>query len=113
MSARVGLAPTLGGTLCRHARPLTGRADDYDGLLDVIGDTHFVLLGEASHGTHEFYTLVRSGEWQVISVTVFEGQDALDAATAAISPLVRARVRPLASEAPARYHGPVLHHLAA
>jgi erythromycin esterase-like protein len=55
MSARVGPAPTLGGTLRRHARPLTGRADDYDGLLDVIGDTHFVLLGEASHGAHEFY----------------------------------------------------------
>ncbi len=28
---------------------------DYDGLLDSIGDARFVLLGEASHGTHEFY----------------------------------------------------------
>jgi hypothetical protein len=59
------------------------------------------------------YTLVRSGEWQVIAVTVFETQEALDAAMAAIAPLVRARVRPLASEEPARYHGAVLHHLAA
>jgi erythromycin esterase-like protein len=25
-------------------------------LLDLVGDAHFVLLGEASHGTHEFYT---------------------------------------------------------
>jgi len=35
--------------------PLTGAPKDYDTLLDRIGDAHFVLLGEASHGTHEFY----------------------------------------------------------
>ncbi|HZA91762.1 MAG TPA: erythromycin esterase family protein [Gemmatimonadales bacterium] len=35
--------------------PLEGRADDYDGLLQLIGDARVVLLGEASHGTHEFY----------------------------------------------------------
>jgi erythromycin esterase-like protein len=51
----VASAPTLTGTLRRHARPLTGSAGDYDGLFDLIGDTRFVLLGEASHGTHEFY----------------------------------------------------------
>lgn len=28
---------------------------DYDPLLDAIGDRRFVLIGEASHGTHEFY----------------------------------------------------------
>jgi erythromycin esterase-like protein len=37
------------------ARSLTGGARDYDALLDVIGDARFVLLGEASHGTDEFY----------------------------------------------------------
>src|SRR5438309_9099395 len=37
------------------AYPLIGAAHDYDPLLDLIGDAHFVLLGEASHGTHEFY----------------------------------------------------------
>jgi erythromycin esterase-like protein len=37
------------------AQPLTGADDDYDGLLDLVGDAHFVLLGEATHGTHEFY----------------------------------------------------------
>jgi erythromycin esterase len=30
--------------------------DDLDLLLNKIGDAHFVLLGEASHGTHEYYT---------------------------------------------------------
>lgn len=42
-------------TLWREAQPLSGDADDYDGLLDLIGDASVVLIGEASHGTHEFY----------------------------------------------------------
>ncbi|APW60543.1 erythromycin esterase family protein [Paludisphaera borealis] len=37
------------------AHPLVGEADDYDPLLNLIGEARFVLLGEASHGTHEFY----------------------------------------------------------
>jgi erythromycin esterase-like protein len=35
--------------------PLHGAASDYDSLFDLIGDARFVLIGEASHGTHEFY----------------------------------------------------------
>lgn len=30
--------------------------DDLDPLIDHIGDAKYVLLGEASHGTHEYYT---------------------------------------------------------
>jgi len=37
------------------AEPLAGSPNDYDSLLDLVGDARFVLLGEASHGTHEFY----------------------------------------------------------
>jgi erythromycin esterase-like protein/predicted phosphoribosyltransferase len=37
------------------AHPLTGVARDYDPLMNRIGDARFALLGEASHGTHEFY----------------------------------------------------------
>jgi erythromycin esterase-like protein len=37
------------------AHALTGSGGDYDPLLELIGDARFVLLGEASHGTHEFY----------------------------------------------------------
>ncbi len=37
------------------AQPLSGDANDYDKLLQLIGNARFVLLGEASHGTHEFY----------------------------------------------------------
>jgi erythromycin esterase-like protein len=39
----------------RSAHVLRGESSDYDPLMDEIGDARFVLLGEASHGTHEFY----------------------------------------------------------
>ena len=39
----------------RELHDVTGVAGDYDALLDMIGDARFVLLGEASHGTREFY----------------------------------------------------------
>ena len=38
----------------RASQPLTG-ADDLGPLLERIGDAHYVLLGEASHGTSEYY----------------------------------------------------------
>ena len=52
--AQTTTAP-LRTTIRDAAHPITGRADDYDLLLDLIGDAQVVLLGEASHGTHEFY----------------------------------------------------------
>src|SRR5438128_11938169 len=42
-------------TLRSAVQPLTGGAHDYDALIDIVGDARFVLIGEASHGTHEFY----------------------------------------------------------
>lgn len=48
-------ASTLVRDIQAHAQPVTGAAGDYDGLLALIGDARFVLLGEATHGTHEFY----------------------------------------------------------
>jgi len=38
-----------------RARPLKGDPSQYDALLEGIGDARVVLLGEATHGTHEFY----------------------------------------------------------
>ena len=37
------------------AQPLDGNADDYNALLELIGDARVVLIGEATHGTHDFY----------------------------------------------------------
>lgn len=37
------------------AHPLKSTVEDYDPLMELIGDAHFVLIGEASHGTQEFY----------------------------------------------------------
>ncbi len=35
--------------------PLTGAGDDYDGLVQRAASARYALLGEASHGTHDFY----------------------------------------------------------
>jgi erythromycin esterase-like protein len=52
---RLTTTPTLADTIRLAAHPITGSNEDYDPLLDLIGDARIVLLGEASHGTHEFY----------------------------------------------------------
>lgn len=39
----------------KHAYVLGGALSDYDPILDAAKDRHLVLIGEASHGTHEFY----------------------------------------------------------
>ena len=36
------------------AQPLSSAAD-LDALIEQIGEARIVLLGEASHGTHEYY----------------------------------------------------------
>lgn len=49
------MSEPLADRLRRIARPLTDD-DDLDPLLERIGDAHVVMLGEASHGTSEYYT---------------------------------------------------------
>src|SRR3954468_13025797 len=46
---------TLADLIRAVEHPLQTTAD-LDPLLDYIGDAHYVLLGEASHGTSEYYT---------------------------------------------------------
>ena len=40
----------------QHAHPLTdGDLTGYDPLLEMIGAARIVMIGDGSHGTHEFY----------------------------------------------------------
>jgi erythromycin esterase-like protein len=48
-------ASPLTAAIAAAAQPITGASADYDGLLDLVGDASYVLLGEATHGTREFY----------------------------------------------------------
>jgi erythromycin esterase-like protein len=44
-------AAAIRGAVCELRRI----PDDYAAIVDFVGDARFVLLGEASHGTEEFY----------------------------------------------------------
>lgn len=48
-------APPAAIAVRQAAIPLTGDRSDHDALVERIGNADVVLLGEASHGTHEFY----------------------------------------------------------
>ncbi|HEY7768439.1 erythromycin esterase family protein, partial [Longimicrobium sp.] len=68
------------------AIPITGAETDYDSLIAHVGDARFVLLGEATHGTHEFYReraritrrLIEEKGFTVVAVEA-DWQDAYDA----------------------------------
>ena len=55
---------------------LDGAPLDFDPLLALIGNARYVLIGEASHGTHEFYRiraeitkrLIREKEFRAVAV---------------------------------------------
>jgi erythromycin esterase-like protein len=71
---RFAIEPSL-EVLQEAAHPLSGGRGDYDALLDLVGNAKFVLLGEASHGTHQFYKaraeitkrLIREKDFTVIA----------------------------------------------
>ena len=48
---RLNLADRLPAVI----RPLQSAADVIEPVLDMVGDARIVMIGEASHGTHEFY----------------------------------------------------------
>ena len=50
-----GPGPGAAALVRERGRRLEGDPAQYDALLEGIGDARLVLLGEATHGTHEFY----------------------------------------------------------
>jgi erythromycin esterase-like protein len=55
------------------ALPVSGGAEDLDPLVERIGDARLVLLGEATHGTHEFYRTRAALTRRLISEHGFSG----------------------------------------
>jgi erythromycin esterase-like protein len=59
-----------------EAHPLRGAASDYDPLVELAADARFVLLGENTHGTREFYqerariTLRLTGQEEFTAIAV-------------------------------------------
>src|SRR4051794_22924919 len=47
--------PAAIGALRDAARSLRGSPSDFDPLLELTRNADCVLIGEATHGTHEFY----------------------------------------------------------
>ncbi len=47
----------LARAIADSAVPLIGAPEDFGPLLELVGDARCVLIGEATHGTHEFYRL--------------------------------------------------------
>lgn len=63
-------------TIRNRALPLKGAPEDFDSLLKSIGNARFALIGEATHGTHDFYRiraeltkrLIREKGFQAVAV---------------------------------------------
>jgi erythromycin esterase-like protein len=49
--------PSLVETVREHALPLSNGLSAFASLVDMAANASFVLIGEATHGTHEFYEL--------------------------------------------------------
>jgi heme-degrading monooxygenase HmoA len=59
------------------------------------------------------YTLIRTGEHEVVAVTVFDSAEQLASALEQVADVVRRRIDPLAAGPPERRRGHVVYTLAA
>ncbi|HEX6051303.1 MAG TPA: erythromycin esterase family protein [Gemmatimonadaceae bacterium] len=76
MSLTITTSPADAGaarTVAANVRPLVGAPSDFDALLDLVGDARYVLIGEASHGTHEFYRVRAEITKRLITACGFAG----------------------------------------
>jgi erythromycin esterase-like protein len=60
-------------TLADHVYELTDTAEDIDRILEAIGDARIVLIGESTHGTHEFYRMRAEITQALIEENGFDG----------------------------------------
>jgi erythromycin esterase-like protein len=63
----------LTDTLRLVAHPLSGELSDYNDLVKWMGEARLALIGEASHGTHEFYSERAAVTKRLISERGFVG----------------------------------------
>ena len=63
---------TLHDAIQAALSPLTG-TDDMRAAVDLVGDAELALLGESSHGTHEFYASRANITRQLIVESGFRG----------------------------------------
>lgn len=59
------------------AHPLVGAPDDFDPVMDRVGNARLVLIGEATHGTHEFYRIRAEITKRLILSRQRHGSDAI------------------------------------
>lgn len=51
------MSKELSTVIKKNLQPLTGEKDDYDSLIKMAKNSRFVLIGESTHGTKEFYKI--------------------------------------------------------
>lgn len=59
------------------------------------------------------YTVIKTGEWELVVVTVFDTAAELERAIEAVGPTVRERIVPLVEPQPEKRQGAVLLHVPA
>lgn len=59
------------------------------------------------------YTVIRTGEWELVVVTVFDTAEELERAIEAVGPTVREHIVPLVEPRPEKRQGAVLLHVPA
>lgn len=55
----------------KHAHTLKGAKNEYDALMDLVGNAQIVLLGESTHGTDDFYAMRAAITLQLIEKKQF------------------------------------------
>lgn len=72
-----------------------------------------VAAGLGAQPGFRSYALIRTHEWEVVAVTIFDSQEELESAIRAVAKTVDTLVKPLTEPPPERRAGAVLYYAAA